>query len=253
MEAYATAQQVWTAGLVFVRVAAIVMLLPGIGEQAVPPRIRLSFALLLSLALYPVVAGTLPPLPATVGGMGGWVLKEVLVGLMIGGLMRVMLSALAVAGETVALQTTLAFAQTANPLQAQPGTTIGAFLILMGLVLVFATNVHHLFLAAIVDSYALFAPSEALPLQDAMTLMARTVGQAFALGIQLAAPVIVFSLVFNAAAGFVGRVMPTFQVFFAATPLNLLFGLAVFALSIGAIGLAFIERYRESLDVFVGP
>ena len=51
MEPYAAADEVWRAALVFARIGAIVLLLPGVGESYVPPRIRLAFALLLALAL----------------------------------------------------------------------------------------------------------------------------------------------------------------------------------------------------------
>jgi flagellar biosynthetic protein FliR len=68
MESYATAQQVFAAGLVFARLGAIIMLIPGIGEAFIPPRIRLAFALSLSLMLFPLVAGA-PPLPGDAGGM----------------------------------------------------------------------------------------------------------------------------------------------------------------------------------------
>jgi flagellar biosynthetic protein FliR len=247
---WATPDQVWAAALVFVRVGAIVMLIPGVGETAVPPRIRLSFALLLTLVMTPVVAARLPGLPATVGGMGGWVVREALVGLMIGALLRMLLAALAVAGEIVAIQTSLSFAQTANP-TAPPGTTVAAFLSLLGLTLVFATGLHRLFIGAIVNSYALFAPARPVPVGDALTLAVRTMSEAFAIGVQLAAPVMVFSLVFNAATGLVGRVMPQFQVFFAATPLNVILGLSVFALSLGVIGLVWIAHYRDLLGVFL--
>jgi flagellar biosynthetic protein FliR len=248
---WATPDQVWACALVFVRIGAIVMLLPGIGEQAVPPRIRLSFALLLSLAMTPVVADKLPALPSTVGAMGAWVLRESLIGLMMGTILRTLLGALAVAGEVVSIQTSLSFAQTANPMQAQPGTTVATFLSLIGLTLVFATGLHHLFIGAIANSYALFAPSKHLLVEDAATLAIRTVGQSFAVGVQLSAPVMVFSLVFNAAAGLVGRVMPQFQVFFAATPLNVLLGLSVFALSLGVIGLVWVSRYQDLLGLFL--
>lgn len=250
MEDYAAADQVWAAGLVFVRIGAIVMLLPGIGEQAVPPRVRLAFAFLLALTMTPIVADKLPGLPATVGGMGAWVIREALVGLMIGAILRMMLAALAVAGEVVSLQTTLSFSQTANPLQAQPGTTLATFLALLGITLVFATGLHHLFIGAMVQSYDLFAPAKRLMVQDAAQLAIRTVGQSFAVGIQLSAPVLVFGLVFNVAAGLVGRIMPQFQIFFAATPLNVLLGLAIFALSLGVMGLVWVEAYRSLVAVF---
>lgn len=252
MEPYAAADEVWRAALVFARVGAIVLMLPGVGESYVPPRIRLSFALLMALALTPVVQTAMPGLPSTIGGMAGWIIREVITGLMIGSVIRLFLSALGVAGEIVSLQTTLSFSQTANPLQAQPGTTIAAFLTLLGVVLVFATNLHHLFIAGMVGSYEVIRPTGPLIYQDATELIIRTVGDSFALGVQLSAPVIVFSLIFNLATGLVGRVMPQFQIFFAATPLNVLLGLSVFTLSLGVLGMVFIDRYRAVAAFFAG-
>ncbi len=251
MEAYATADQVWAGGLIFARIGAILMLLPGFGEAYVPPRVRLSLALVISLALWPVVRATLPGLPETVGGMAGWIIHEVVVGLMIGLLLRMFMSALTTAGEIISLQTTLSFSQTANPMQAQPGTTLAAFLTLLGVTLLFATNTHHLFIAGMVGSYRLIAPAQPLVMSDFTTMAVRTLGDSFLLGVQLAAPVLVFALIFNLASGLIARVMPSFQVYFAAAPLSVLLGLSIFALSLGALGTVFIDRYRRLADVFV--
>ncbi|MEQ7153675.1 flagellar biosynthetic protein FliR [Brevundimonas aurifodinae] len=251
MEPYATADQVWAGGLVFARVGAVLLSLPGIGESYVPPRIRLSLALVVALAIWPIVGGALPPLPASLGSAVGWVIREVITGLAIGAVLRAFTAALAVAGEIVSLQTTLSFAQTTNPLQAQPGTTIAAFLMLLGTVLVFATNTHHLFIAGLVGSYELIAPVRPLVTGDFTELAVRTIGDSFLLGVQLAAPVIVFALIFNLASGLVGRVMPAFQIFFAAAPLSVILGLSVFALSLGVLGTVFIDRYRTLANLFV--
>ena len=238
--------------MIFARLGAVLLMLPGVGESYVPPRIRLSLALVVSLALWPVVSGNLPALPETLGGMAGWIIREVLVGLAIGAMLRIFLTALATAGEIVALQTTLAFAQTANPTQASPGSTISAFLMLLGTTLVFATNTHHLFIAGLVGSYELIAPARPLVTGDFATLAVRTLADAFALGVQLAAPVLVFAIIFNLASGLIGRVMPAFQVYFAAAPLSIILGLSVFALSLGVLGTVFIDRYRALASVFAG-
>ena len=252
MEPWATSDQVWQGALIFSRIGAVLLMLPGIGESYVSPRIRLSLALVVSLALWPVIAGALPALPASVGGMAGWIIREVIVGLMIGALLRSFLTALATAGEIVALQTTLAFAQTANPMQVQPGSTISAFLMLLGTTMIFATNTHHLFVAGLVGSYELIRPAGPLMTGDFASLAIRTLGDAFMLGVQLSAPLLVFALIFNLASGLVGRVMPAFQVYFAAAPLSILLGLSVFALSLGVVGTVFIDRYRALANVFVG-
>ena len=252
MEPYATSDQVWAGALIFARIGAILLTLPGIGESYVPPRIRLSLALVVTLALWPVIGVALPPLPASLGAMVGWIIREVATGLMIGMLLRVFTSALGTAGEIVSLQTTLSFAQTANPLQAQPGTTIAAFLTVFGTTLIFATNTHHLFIAGLVGSYELIAPVKPLVVGDFASLAVRTVGDSFLLGVQLAAPVLVFGLIFNLASGLIARVMPQFQVFFAAAPLSVLLGLSVFALSLGVMGTVFIDRFRAVAQVFAG-
>jgi flagellar biosynthesis protein FliR len=252
MEPYAAADQVWAGGLIFARIGALLMMIPGIGESYVPPRIRLSLALVISIALAPVVVGYLPPLPATMGGVAGWVIREVATGLMIGALLRMMLSALAVAGEIVSMQITLAFAQTANPLQPQPGSTLAAFLTLLGVTLIFATDTHHLFIAGLAGSYDVIPPVSPLLLGDFAAMAVRTVGDSFLLGLQLSAPVLVFALIFNLASGLVGRVMPQFQIFFATAPLSIILGLSIFALSLGVIGTVFIERFRTLAMGFTG-
>ena len=255
MEAYATADQVWAGGLIFARIGAVLMLIPGIGEAYVPPRVRLSLALLITLALWPVVRTTLPPLPESLASMVGWIIREAVVGLMIGLLLRMFMAALTTAGEIISLQTTLSFSQTANPMQAQPGTTIASFLTLLGVTLLFATDTHHLFIGGLVGSYQLIAPAKPLIMADFAQMAVRTLGQSFLLGVQLAAPVLVFALVFNVASGLVARVMPSFQVYFAAAPLSVILGLSIFALSLGALGTVFIDRYRRLAEYFVfgGP
>ena len=244
MNAYATANEVWIAGLVFARVGALLMVVPGIGETYVSVRIRLAFALILTFCLMPIAAPSLPPVPADVDGLAGYMVREIMIGLMIGALLRMYAAAMATCGELVSLQTTLSFAQTANPTQAQPTASVSTFLSLIAVVLVFDTDLHRLFIAGMAHSYTLFPATKALPLRDAGQLAAETVGKTFALSLQLSAPVMVFSLVFNLAAGLIGRAMPQFQIFFAATPLSLLLGLSIFALSLGSIGLVWTGAFQ---------
>jgi len=251
VNAFAAADEVWAAALIFARLGAVLLLLPGIGESYVPPRIRLSLALVMTLALWPVLTAYLPLLPESLGSTVGWIIREVLVGLAIGAVLRAFMTALATAGEVVALQTTLSFAQTANPLQAQPGSTIAAFLTVMGVTLIFATDTHHLFIAGLVGSYRLIAPVQPLIATDFTTLAVRTLGESFLLGVQLAGPILVFSLILNLGSGLIGRIMPQFQVFFATAPLSILGGLAIFALSLGTLGTVFVDRYRALAQVFV--
>jgi flagellar biosynthetic protein FliR len=250
MESYATAQQVFVAGLVFARMGAIVMLIPGIGETFIPVNVRLAFALSFALLLTPLVAASAPPVPPDVGGLAGAIIKETLVGLMIGSILRIFMSALATAGEIISIQTTLSFAQTTNPTMGAATPTLATFLTMLGIVLIMSTNLHHLFIAAIVRSYTLFPFSRPVQIADAGQLAVQTVSKSFVLGLQLSAPILAFSLIINVAAGLVGRVMPQFQIFFAVTPLVVLLGLSIFALCLGTIGMIWVDHYRDLLAVF---
>jgi flagellar biosynthesis protein FliR len=247
---YATTAVVWAAALVFARVGALFMLIPGIGETYVPMNVRLILALLLSLCLWSIALPSLPTLPTDLGDMTGDIVKELLIGGMMGALLQMFTAALNTAGELISLQTTLSFAQTTNPAEAQPTASVSTFLMLVGMTLVFDTDLHQLFIAAIAHSYTLFPDTKALPLNDAAVLATQTIAKTFALAVQMAAPVIVFSLVFNIASGLIGRAMPQFQVFFVATPLNLLLGLSIFALSLGAIGLVWVRGFESFIGVF---
>jgi flagellar biosynthetic protein FliR len=241
---------VYHAGLIFLRVGAMVMLLPAIGETVVPPRIRLCFALMLTICMGPIATATLPPMPVSLGEMGGQIFKELFIGLLLGGLLQLMQTALDIAGEIMAIQTTLAFSQTANPNEARPGATLASFLGLVGVALIFATNMHHMFIGAIARSYTLFPPTKPVMVSDAALMAVRTLSSAYALGVQLAAPVIVFSIIFNIATGLIGRLMPQFQIFFAASPLSVLLGLSVFMMSLGLIGMTWLQHYQAFLQQF---
>jgi flagellar biosynthetic protein FliR len=250
VDSFATVLQVYAGGLIFARIGAMVMLMPGIGENVVPPRIRLSFAVLMALLLAPLVSKSIVTVPSSVGAMSGAVLHEVLVGLMIGAVLKLFVSSLTTAGEIISLQTTLSFAQTTNPAGAQTSTAVATFLSMLGLTLIMVTDLHHLFIGAMVKSYDLFPFSRPVPVGDAAELAVRTVADSFKLGLQLSAPVLVFSIVFNLATGLVGRVMPSFQIFFVTSPLSVILGLSLLGLSLGGIAMVWTDRYRDLLAVF---
>lgn len=252
MEPYASVQQVYAGAMVFTRLAAMVMVMPAIGDQAVPVRIRLSFAFLLTLTLAPVVLPAPPAVPADLGVMTLQIVREVFVGLMIGAVLRLFMASLSVAGEIISIQSTLSFAQTSAPGIVEPSTTVATFIGLVGLILIFATNLHHLFLGAMVRSYSIFPFGAGAPVVDSGGLAIRTVSEAFRMGVQLSAPVLVLSLVFNVAVGLAARIMPQFQVFFVASPLMVLFSLAILALSLGLIGLIWVNGYGRLLGSFAG-
>jgi flagellar biosynthetic protein FliR len=246
------ASAIWTTGLVFARVGAIAMLLPGLGEQFVPAPIRLSIALLLAFAIGPAVASSLPPIPDQPLDGVSILIGEILIGLMIGASLRFLFTALATAASIVGIQTGLAFAQTMDPTMGGAGTVISTFMGLLGLVLLMVTNLHHVMLQGIAGSYTLFEPGSTVAMGDITAMAIGFVSQSFAVGVQMAAPLLVFGLVFNLGLGIVSKLMPQAQIFFIAMPANILVGLFIFVLSLSTAMLVWLEVVEGQARVFTG-
>jgi len=239
--------------LVFARVGAVIMLLPGFGEAYVSQRIRLMFALLLSLVMLPIVSQHLPALPASPLELAVHFGTEILIGVFIGISVRFLVAALQMAGGVIAYQMSLANALVYDPASAQQAALPSAFLTTTGVLLIFATNLHHLMLAGIVESYQLFAVGKALPVGDMSETAARLLGRSFVLALQIAAPFVVVGLLFNLGVGLVNRLMPQVQIFFVAMPLQIAIGFVVLMLTISAGLMWFLGAFESEVrTLFTG-
>lgn len=239
--------------LVFVRLGAAFLVMPGIGEQFVTARFRLLLALAISLLMMPVLKPILPPRPPTPGDLVLLVLAEAVVGVFIGTLARVMLSSLETAGFLIANQLGLSAAQSFNPAMASPGNALSGLLGILAMVLLFATNLHHMLILGIVDSYSLFAPGQGLPVADATEHLTRTVAQSFLIGVQLSAPFVVIGGLFYLGIGLVSRLVPQIQIFFVTMPIQVLMGTLLFSLSLSALMLYWLAAFEDQLITILQP
>lgn len=236
---------------VFARMGSALMVLPGFGELTIPSRVRLALALTLTFILFPLVVDLIPPMPSSPIGLGIFIGGEVLIGLVIGALARLLVSALQVGGTIIAFNSGLGSAQLFDPTVGQQGAITGAFLATVGVTLLFVTNMHHLMLFALVDSYQLFVPGGAFPVGDVSDLAAQFVARSFRMGLQIAMPVVVVGVLIYVSMGLMARLMPQIQVFFIALPLQMLVAFAILALTIGASMLLFLEQFETAIRDFL--
>ncbi len=233
--------------LVFARIGTMVMLLPGLGEMSVPRRVRLSVALVLAAVLLPLHRSAYQLDLRSFGPVIAMLGQEIFIGAVLGITARLMISALQVAGFVIAQQLGLGFVTAVDPTQGQQGVLVGNFLTILGVTMIFAADLHHLVIAALNDSYALFRPGEIPLLGDVAALTTQTVATAFKIGIQLAAPFLVFGLLFNLGLGVLSRLMPQMQVFFVGLPLSILIGFLILLLVVGATMTVFLGSVEAIL------
>lgn len=229
--------------LVFARIGSMVMLLPGFGEANIPVRVRLGIALALTLILLPMHRNAYNVSMTSMAPLLVLMVHEIVIGVVLGATARVTLSALAVAGSVIAQQLGLGFVTTIDPTQGQQGALIGNFLTMLGLTLLFATDMHHLVIAALSESYNVFSPGQLLPSGDVAALATRVFATAFKIGVQLAAPFIVFGLVFNLGLGVLARLMPQMQVYFVGVPLSILAGFLILAAIIATMMGTYLDYF----------
>jgi flagellar biosynthesis protein FliR len=229
-----------TAMLMFARIGTMVMLLPGLGELSVPARVRLTIALVLTAVLFPLHRAAFTLDLKSFGPVLLLLGQELFIGVVLGLTARLTISALQVAGSVVAQQLGLGFVTAVDPTQGQQGLILGNFLTILGIALIFATDLHYYVIAALHDSYALFRPGEMPLAGDVAALLTRTVAAAFRIGIQLSGPFLVFGLLFNVGLGVLSRLMPQMQVFFVGMPLSILLGFVALLLVIGAMMSTFL-------------
>jgi len=239
--------------LVFARVGSMLMLMPALGETTIPARMRLSFALVFTMVLFPLLRADLPAAPTELPAVLVLLFHEIIIGLMLGALMRFFISAAQVAGSIVAFQTGLSAAMMADPNQGGvQGAVFGTFLSLLGITLIFATDLHHMALSAIYDSYMIFTPTDPLMPGDAAQAAIRAVSGAFTVGVQMAAPFIVFGLIFNLGMGILSRLMPALQVYFMAMPANIGVGLILFGLLLTMMMGWYLSHFEAGLATLKG-
>jgi len=239
--------------VVFARIGAAMMLLPGISGQLVSVRIRLLLAVTISALLVPPLAPLLPSAPSSPAALLQVLGGEVIIGVFLGTVVSCVMATLNVAGTIIGFMTGLTNAFSFDPIAEQQSSLLTGFLANIGLLAIFSTDLHHLMFRAIAESYGLFRPSEGLPLGDFAETLSHLLTQAFRLGLQFAAPLVVFGLVFYTGLGLLSRLVPQLQVFFVAMPIQLLIGLAMMMASMGTVIALFLRHFEATLLPFLPP
>lgn len=243
--------QVYGFMVTFARIGTAFAFLPGFADSVVSMRVRLMLALAITAVLTPIVAPLLPPVPGSALALGMIVLSESFIGLFLGVVTRVMLSALETAGMIISIQTGMAAVMLFNPAMASQSSIIGVVLSTLGTVLLFITDLHHLLITAVADSYRLFAPAAAVPIADLNRVVIDLVGSSFAIGAEMAAPFLVVFLLLNAGLGVLQKLAPQIQIFFVTISVQLGLGLFMLVLVLSATMMFWLGHFEDTLIGFL--
>lgn len=234
----------WHAVVVFLRVGALVTVLPAFGERAVPVRVRLAMAVAFTAIVAPAVAPV--PYPADIMGFGGLTLVETAIGAALGLSLRLFILALQTGGTIAAQSTSLS--QILGAANADPSPAMGHLLVVGGLALAVMTGLHVRAAEFLLLSYDIF-PIGLRPDAQAMSGWGvKLIAEAFSLAFLLAAPFVIASFIYNLALGVINRAMPQLMVAFVGAPAITWGGLALLLLTAPVLLTVWIREMNGFID-----
>jgi flagellar biosynthetic protein FliR len=240
-----SAAQIWLATFmgVFLRVGACFFVLPGLGEQMIPVRIRLGAALAMAVLLTPMlrdevrISGLMPS--------GEVFLSEAAIGLCLGLALRFVVYALQTAGTIAAQATSLS--QIMGGASPDPLPAMGAILSMAGIALVVLSGLHVHMVSAFLQSYELLPFGRWPDPTDLADWGVSRVSDSFALAFSLSAPFLIASLLYNVALGVINKAMPQLMVAFVGAPAITWGGVALLMLVTPAILAAWLTVFEATL------
>ena len=227
---------------IFLRVCAILLTAPVFDSETIPILFKAGLAFAISLILFPILNLDTVPFQPDLLPFGIGVISEVLIGLIIGLCVKTLFAGVVLAGELAGYQMGLAMANVMDPTTSEQMPLLGHLNNLIAMLIFLATNAHHLFLRALVESFQIVPPFD---FHFGSSVMDQTIGFAgdlFVVAIKLGAPLIAVLLLMSVAFGLAARTVPQMNIFFVAAPLKII---------VGFLFMAFALPYMSSFLVAV--
>lgn len=252
MDLPAISVEAWQGFLIcLARVLAVIGSIPIFGEDAGPARIRVGLAFMLTLLLFPVVESYLPG-----GGIALLpfiliLVQEVLFGIIMGFIARLILVAIQFGGAVVGYKMGFAMANIMDPQSQNQVPLMGQFLNVIGLLVFLSVDGHHIFLRALVSSYEILPPGTVEFTGMAIPYVINLTGDMFVLGLQLTAPVLIVLILNYFGLGIMARLMPQMNVLMLSWPVNQALGFLFLGLSLNMIVFLLAKEFQALGQKFV--
>ncbi len=217
---------------IFLRIGAIVLTAPVFDSPTIPVLFKAGLAFAVSLLLVPILnleAVSYQPglIPFLIGAAG-----EVIMGLVIGIMIRLVFAGVVLAGQLVGYQMGLAMANIMDPSTSEQVPLLGQFNNLLAMLILLASDAHHLFVKSLVLSFQIVPPYGFHFGSGVMDQVVNFGGEMFVIAIKLGAPLIAVLLLMSVAFGLAARAVPQMNIFFVAAPLKIMVGLLFMAISL---------------------
>ena len=235
----------------FARIGSMAMLIPLIGEQFIPARVRLVFAVFLSILLIPVLKSYTLPAVLTADRLFSFFLSEIIIGLILGIFVRILVVAADMASQFITQSLGLSLGDTLNPSLGQSTPVLGTFLSLLVLVIFFSFDGHYYVIQYIFESYKNLPLGGPIIIQDFSDFAVRVVSDSLVIALKIATPFIFFGIILNLGMGLISKLMPMVSITFLSVPISVLAGIVILFILLDPITKGFIDHLKGFLESMV--
>ncbi|WP_019556704.1 flagellar biosynthetic protein FliR [Thiomicrorhabdus arctica] len=232
----------------FVRIGAMLSILPIYGIRAVPVQVKLFLTIFITMAAAPSLALPPPVDPFTLQGIL-FIVQQILIGLAMGVVFLVVFQAFVVAGHMIAIGMGLAFASMVDPGTGSQAPVVSQYYTIIATLLFLALNGHLLVIQVVVDSFEYLPIGTSFLTRDSLLLIVEFGSYMFSAGILIALPAITALLLINVAFGVVTRAAPALNIFAVGFPVTLLTGLVMLSLTTPLVLPHLQELIHRAMDV----
>ncbi|GGX50794.1 flagellar biosynthetic protein FliR [Saccharospirillum salsuginis] len=210
----------------FFRIGAFLMIVPVLGAQVVPTRVRLGLAFMMTIAVSPL----LPPMPVIeVTGMESLVIiaQQVLIGLTLGYIVLTILQVFILAGQTISMQMGLGFASMVDPANGISVAVLSQWYQVLVTLVFLAINGHLVVIEVMAESFSIMPVGPVSFSRESFMAVAEFGAWLFQASLMLALPAISALLLVNLTFGIMTRAAPQLNVFVLGFPITMLAGLVI--------------------------
>lgn len=233
--------------VLFCRIGATMMLMPGISSAQIPAQVRLFLAVAISLALAPLLLDSVRGLVAGAepAGLLWLIAGELLVGIMIGLLARIFFIALQALASAVAAAIGYSGIPGTQIEESEPVPALVSLITVSAVVLMFQTDLHWEVLRGIAASYSVLPPASAFESRFGLTQVADQLSETFLVALRISSPFLIYAVVVNFAVGITNKLIPQISVYFVSLPIVLAGGLIVLYLNIDEFLRLFTSEFER--------
>ena len=239
---------VWV--LVLLRTGAFFMGIPLFAGKMIPKKIRMTFALLLSLLVNPLVPANVDLAYHFVGAIL-LAMNEVCIGLLLAMSVRMVFFAVELAGHLISYEIGLMASNSVNPLLGSSDATITTLLYYFSLLVFFVAGIHYDVLRAFTLSFEILPIGTYYLKANPMLDYVRETATVFVIGTLMAAPFIALNFLVNISFAVLGKAVPKMNVFITSFAVRIVCGLALLISSILLITAYVLDHSKRSVLVML--